>query len=239
MPDQYQESGEFLDLLSIDAWQALRDPVRQALAGARVDAPAVDLGAGSGRGVQVLAETVPACEIIAVEPSPVQRAALHARIVDDPDLAARTTVVAATAEQVALPETLGAALAINVIGHLTAADRRALWQRLAGRLSVGAPLVVNLQPPDTAVAVAETEFTTVRIGRLRYQGSASARPAGPDRVTWRMRYRVLDDDDRSVREIVAEYAWQVISPAQLIGELSAAGFTTELGELGVVRATRS
>jgi hypothetical protein len=169
----------------------------------------------------------------------VQRAALHARIVDDPDLAFRTTVVAATAEQVDLPETIGAVLAINMIGHVTPADRRGLWQRLASRMRPGAPLVVNLQPPSEAVAVAEAEFTTVRVGRLRYQGSGSAQPAGPDRVTWRMRYRVLDDEDRTVREVSAEYAWQVMSQAQLIDELSGAGLTTEVGQHGVVRAVRT
>jgi hypothetical protein len=40
MLDQYQESGEFLDLLSVDAWQALQAPVRHALAGADAGAPA-------------------------------------------------------------------------------------------------------------------------------------------------------------------------------------------------------
>ena len=239
MFDQYQEAGEFLDLLSVDAWQALRAPVQQALVGASADAPAVDLGAGSGRGVQILAETIPTGEIIAVEPSPVQRAALHARILDDPDLASRTTVVAGTAEQVALPETIGAVLAMNMIGHLSAEDRRTLWERLAGRLRDGAPLVVNLQPPAEAVAVPESEFTTVRLGRLRYQGSGSAEPAGDGRVTWRIRYRVLDDEGRPVREVVADYVWYVMSESQLIRELSAAGFTTQVGQLGVVRATRS
>ncbi|WBB99838.1 class I SAM-dependent methyltransferase [Solwaraspora sp. WMMA2080] len=239
MLDQYQESGEFLDLLSVDAWQTLRTPARQALAGVRSDAPAVDLGAGSGRGVQVLAETVPSCEIIAIEPSPVQRAALHSRIVAAPDLAARTTVVAATAERATLPRTISAALVLNMIGHLQPVDRRALWQRLAARLRAGAPLVVNLQPPDAAVPVPEFEFTTVRVGRFRYQGSGSARPAGPDQVIWRMRYRVLDDQDQPVRDVAAEYAWQVLSQEQLIDELSAAGFATEIGQLGVVRATRS
>lgn len=239
MLDQYQDSGEFLDLLSVDAWRALRAPVQHALTGARTDAPAVDLGAGSGRGVRILAEAVPGCEIIAVEPSPVQRAALHTRIIDDPDLASRTTVVAATAEQVDLPETIGAALAINMIGHLSVADRRVLWQRLATRLRSGAPLVVNLQPPSEAVAVAKAEFTTVRVGRLRYRGSGSAQPAGPDQVTWSMRYRVFDDEDRTVREVSAEYPWQVLSQGQLLDELSAAGFTTEVGQLGVVRAVRT
>ncbi|ROO60483.1 methyltransferase family protein [Micromonospora sp. Llam0] len=238
MLDQYQEAGEFLDLLSVDAWEALRTPVQQALVGSSSSAPAVDLGAGSGRGVQILAETLPAGEIIAVEPSPVQRAALHARIVDDPDLVSRTTVVAGTAQQVALPESIGAVLAMNMIGHLTAAERGALWQRLASRLCDGAPLVVNLQPPAEAVAVPESEFTTVRVGRLRYQGSGAAQPAGADQVTWRMRYRVLDDEGRSVREIVADYTWYVVSESQLIEELSAAGFTTEVGQFGVVRAVR-
>ncbi len=77
--DEYHDSGEFLDLLSLDAWQALRDPVRSALAGAAPQAgPIVDLGAGSGLGTLLIAEVLPAARILAVEPSAVQRAACSA-----------------------------------------------------------------------------------------------------------------------------------------------------------------
>ncbi|MEV7232094.1 class I SAM-dependent methyltransferase [Polymorphospora sp. NPDC051019] len=240
MVDLYQDSGEFLDVMSLGAWMALREPVRQALAGvASSSDPIVDLGAGSGLGVAVAAEVAPHVEILAVEPSPVQRAALHARLGMAADLMRRVTVVAGGAERFGLPDRIGAVLAINMIGHLAPAERRGLWRRLVGRLSDGAPLVVNLQPPAEPVAIAETVFGTVQVGRLRYEGSGSVEPAGADVVMWHMRYRVLDEGGDPVREFTADYPWHVLSVPQLVAELSAAGFLAQAGPLDVVRAVRA
>ena len=235
--DEYHTSGEFLDPFSHGAWRALREPVVAALAGAAPDAgPVVDLGAGSGLGTRVIAETLPYAHILAVEPSAIQRAALFARL---DGLHDRVTVVAADAESADLPDRLGAVVAINMIGHLDADARRALWRRVADRLAPGAPLVVNLQPPAEPVEVPETEFVTVRVGGHTYVGSGAAQRASPDSVTWRMRYRVRDDAGRPVREASAEYRWHVLSPAGLLAELSAAGFDAAVGSLDVVRAVIS
>lgn len=235
--DDYRESGEFLDLFSHDAWQALGDPVRAALTGAVPDAgPVVDLGAGSGLGTRLIAVAVPDAHILAVEPSAIQRAALFARIGSDDDLRGRVTVVAADAENVELPGRLGAVVAINMIGHLDPDARRELWRRIADRLAPGAPLVVTLQPPAEPVEIPETGFVTVRVGGHVYMGNGAARPTGPDTVIWRMRYRVLDGADRLVRETTAEYRWHVLSPKALLAELAAAGFDSETGPFDVVRA---
>ena len=60
MADEYAASGEFLDVLSRDAWGIFREPVTAALTDADTDAgPFVDLGAGSGRGTLLLAGLAP------------------------------------------------------------------------------------------------------------------------------------------------------------------------------------
>jgi hypothetical protein len=232
--DEYHESGEFLDLFSHEAWQALREPVQAALSGAAPETgPVVELGAGSGLGTRVIAEMLPAARILAVEPSVIQRAALLVRL---DGLRERVTVVAAGAESVALPDRLGAVVAMNMIGHLTPGDRQALWRRVGDRLAPGAPLVVNLQPPTEPTEIPETGFAEVRVGDHTYVGSGAAQPTGPDTIIWQMRYRVLDGSGRVVRETVADYEWYVVSPAVLLAELSAAGFDAEVGPLDVVRA---
>ncbi|MFI6785114.1 class I SAM-dependent methyltransferase [Micromonospora sp. NPDC050276] len=238
MRDEYQISGEYLHLLSEPAWQALRTPVTDALRGADSDATLLDVGAGSGLGTEVLATAVPHGDVVAVEPSPVLRAVLLSRIAAHPDLRQRVTVVAGDALGVDLPTRLGAVLAINMIGHLDPHARRAFLLRVAERLVPGAPLVLNLQPPTEPSTLPFSVFGTVRVGRHTYEGGGSAEPSGSDAVTWRMRYRVLDDDGTALREDHTDYRWHVISAEALLADLDEAGLVGEVGPLDVVRAVR-
>ncbi|MEV4481661.1 class I SAM-dependent methyltransferase [Micromonospora coxensis] len=238
MSDEYQISGEYLHLLSEPAWQALGPPVAEALRGAAGDTTLLDVGAGSGLGTEVLAATVPDGDVVAVEPSPVLRAVLLSRVAARPDLRHRVTVVAGDALGVDLPTRLGAVLAMNMIGHLDPHGRRAFLRRVAERLLPGAPLVLNLQPPAKPTPVPFSVFGAVPIGRHTYEGGGSAEPAGPDSVTWRMRYRVLDADGTALREEHADYRWHVTPAEVLLAELTEAGLTGEVGPLDVVRAVR-
>jgi hypothetical protein len=236
--DAYAESGEFIDVLSQEYWQVLRGPVTAELRQARPDrGPIVDIGAGTGLGTLVAAAAVPEADIIAVEPSPILRAVLLSRLVADEDLRRRVTVQASDAQRMALPDRVGGVLALNMIGHLSAPERRKLWTDLRPRLAPSAPLVVNLQPPAEVTTVAETEFTSVPIGRRIYQGSGGASPAGDDAVTWTMRYRVLDEDGRVERQTVVRYLWHVVSPECLREELTDAGYLVERPTADMVVAT--
>ncbi|WP_435830227.1 class I SAM-dependent methyltransferase [Micromonospora echinospora] len=169
--------------------------------------PAVllDVGAGTGLGTEVLAAAVLDGDVVAVEPSPVLRAVLLSRVAAHPDLRRRVTVAAADALGVDLPARLGAVLAIKMIGHLDAQKRRTFLRRVAERLAPDAPLVLNVQPPSEPTTVPFTVFGTVPLGQHRYEGGGSAEPSGPDSVTWRMRYRVLDTDGTVLREDHATY----------------------------------
>ncbi|MFG3420998.1 class I SAM-dependent methyltransferase [Micromonospora sp. NPDC048063] len=238
MSDEYQTSGEYLHLLSEPAWQALRTPVALALRDAAGDATLLDVGAGTGLGTEVLAAAVPDGDVVAVEPSPVLRAVLLSRLAARPDLRRRVTVVAGDALGVDLPARLGAVLAMNMIGHLDPDGRRAFLRRVAERLAPGAPLVLNLQPPTEPTPVPFSVFGTVPVGHHTYEGGGSAEPSGPDAVTWRMRYRVLDADGTALREDHADYRWHVIPADALLTELTEAGLTGEIGPLDVVRAVR-
>ncbi|TDC38632.1 class I SAM-dependent methyltransferase [Micromonospora sp. KC213] len=238
MSDEYAISGEYLHLLSEPAWQALRTPVTKALGGAVGEATLLDVGAGTGLGTEVLAAAVPDTDVVAVEPSPVLRAVLLSRMAAQPDLRQRVTVVAADALGADLPARLGAVLAMNMIGHLDPDGRRTFLRRIAERLAPGAPLVLNLQPPAEPTPVPFSVFGTVPVGRHTYEGGGSAEPSGPDTVTWRMRYRVLDADGTVLHEDHADYRWHVTPAEVLLADLAEAGLTGEVGPLDVVRAVR-
>ncbi|NGM15859.1 class I SAM-dependent methyltransferase [Verrucosispora sp. WMMA2044] len=238
MGDEYAISGEYLHVLSEPAWHALRTPVTEALRGAVGDGTLLDVGAGTGLGTEVLATAVPDADVFAVEPSPVLRAVLLSRMAARPDLRRRVTVVAADALGADLPARLGAVLAMNMIGHLDPDGRRTFLRRVAERLAPGAPLVLNLQPPAEPTPVPFAVFGTVSVGRHTYEGGGSAEPSGPDTVTWKMQYRMLDADDTVLREDHADYGWHVISAEALLADLAEAGLSGEFGSLDVVRAVR-
>ncbi|MDT5025544.1 MAG: hypothetical protein QOE61_1970 [Micromonosporaceae bacterium] len=237
--DDCAASGEFLDVLSRDAWETLREPLAAAVCGMDPSAgPLGDLGAGSGRGTCLLAGLVPQGTVLAVEPSLVRRAVLVARVVDDPSVQARVTVVAAAAETADLPDRLGGVLAMNMIGHLPPPERRRLWRRIADRLAPDASVVLDVQPSSRAEAVPETDFASVPIGCRCDRGSERAEPEGPERIVWHMRYRVCDERGEAERELTAAYHWHVASPELIEGELMPAGFAVEHGPYGLVRASR-
>lgn len=189
----YDRTGEYVAVLLGVAWQGLGPALAAALDGLDPSAgPVIDVGAGTGLGVRVIATALPDTEIIAVEPDRALRVALLAAVGSDHDLRRRVTVLDADLLAAELPSRIGGLTAMNVIGHFSPADRNRVWTLLAQRLAPGGRAVVNLYPPHTPDTVPETPMGEITIGRRRYTGTASARPAGADAVTWEMTYRIED-----------------------------------------------
>lgn len=219
---EYSPSAEYLHLLIGPMWSPLAGRLAAALSGADPGSgTVVEFGAGTGLGTDVLLDTLHPAPVLVAEPSAHLRAVLLARLSARRD-ADRVTVFPVGATQLPLPERIAAASGMHMIGHLAPAERRALFTALMPWLVPGAPVVFNVQPPDTAVEVPETPPFGVTVGRLRYEGQARAVPAGPDRLRWTMTYRTLDGDTE-IASAVAEYDWWTVSAATLAAELTAAG----------------
>ena len=225
--DEYERSADYVDIMLDAPWRALGPLVAEGLTGYEpTRGPIVDVGAGTGRGVLAAAAAAPTAEIVAVEPSRAMRAVLMARVGADDDLRHRVTVVNGDHTSPQLPDRYGAVLALNVIGHLDPRARAGFWAMLAQRLAPDATALVNLQPPPEAVEVPATAFATVTLGRLTYQGSGRAEPAGTDQVMWHMTYRTVDEEG-TVSEEHVSYRWWVLSEAGLQDEVTAAGLLAE------------
>ncbi|MFC0098938.1 hypothetical protein ACFFKH_15580 [Micromonospora marina] len=78
--------------------------------------------------------------------------------------------------------------------------------------------------------------TTPGRAAVRSGQRGAAQPDGPGALRWQMRYRVLDDSDRLVREVTAAYRWFLVSPEAIVAELTAAGFDATPGPMDIVRA---
>ncbi|WP_320781489.1 class I SAM-dependent methyltransferase [Streptomyces sp. CRN 30] len=221
--DPYERSAEYLDIMIADSWEPLGAAVADVLTGVRARTGAVvDLGAGSGRGVRVICDALPGAPVLAVEPSVAMRAVLLARVHDDAGLRARVTVVPGDSASVRWPEGVRAVVALNMLGHLPPAQRRALWERAARRLAPGGALVFNVTPPFAPAVVERTRMAHAVVGDLVYEGWASARPSGADEITWRMDYRTLSGG-RPLGEASVEYRWWVAGEDVLAAEAAGAG----------------
>jgi SAM-dependent methyltransferase len=225
--DSYQQSAEFIDLMIRDHWKLIGPTVAHALRSVDPSqGPLADIGAGSGIGTRLAAETVPDLEILAIEPSAGLRAVLLSHLADSDDLRRRVTVLAGRLQTAMLPERLSAVIAMNVLGHFPPDDRRRLWSLLADRLSAGGPALLNLTPPTEPVSVPDSLMSQVSIGRHCYEGWARAEPGGDDLLLWHMTYRTLDNG-RVVDERHATYRWWVLSEQRLTDELAMHGLSVE------------
>ncbi|SOE02227.1 class I SAM-dependent methyltransferase [Blastococcus haudaquaticus] len=227
MSEHYEQMGEFHDLFMDDAWERLRPTLTEAFAQLDADATVLDLGAGSGVGTRVLAACTPA-RIIAVEPSRTMRAVLTARVVDDPDLSARVSIVADPLPQALAdcPSPVAGFVCAHVLGHLGAADRRSTFGRIAGLLRPSATGVVTTAPVAGNPAAAVVEEAR-RIGDLTYV----ARHLPPHAGLAVSEYEV-HRDGRLIRRERFTSTWSPPTDDQLRTELAAAGLALELAGPG-------
>jgi precorrin-6B methylase 2 len=143
----YEASAEFYELVAARQAQSSGPALRAALAGVDPSVgPVLEIGAGTGRITEVIADALPSAEIVATEPAAEMRAVLISRAHADPRLRGRVTVVPDSAQRIAagIGAPICAAVVFGVAGHLDAPERVALWRALADRLPPGGPIVVEL-----------------------------------------------------------------------------------------------
>lgn len=224
LSENYDGMGEFHDLFMNSAWARLEPLLREAFASLTGSATVLDVGAGTGLGTRMLARCTPA-RIVAVEPSRTMRAVLTARVADDADLSRRVGIVADRVpgglSRVRAP--LAGFVCAHVLGHLTEADRRATFRRIAELLhpdGIGVVTTAAAGSDPAAVVVEEDR----RIGELTYV--ARYRPPDDDGVSV-AEYEVRDGASVLRREVYTS-TWRTPTDEQLRAELADAGLHLEL-----------
>lgn len=217
---EYDASAEYLHLLSIPMWATLRPRLAAALHDVDPEGgPVLELGAGTGLATDVLLETLDN-DVVAIEPSAALRAVLLARLAHR--RRGRVTVEPCGALEAPLPRQLAGVVGMHMIGHLPPMDRARLWATVATRLVPGAPVVLTVQPPETATAMPAFPWSGVTLGGLTYEGTGHAEPAGPGTVTWHMTYQTRRGED-VLTTATADYRWWVLTADALAAELTTAG----------------
>ena len=218
MTDPYAATAGAYDLLSAP-WRAAQIEALEHLAPRlRPDAgPILDVGAGSGLNTAWLLEEFAAARVLALEPSPAMRAVFLARIAAHPDWTARVTVRPEDFFSATLPDRIGGAILLGVLGHFDPGERAAVLAELGDRLPHDGAALIDLQPPERPEAVAATTFARARVGDLEYRVIGEATPDGGERLRWRMTYLSLDGE-RVLTEEVAEHVYHHPSPETLLAE---------------------
>lgn len=234
MDDFYSPVAEFYDLVPrahAEGEAALRKVLAEVDPGA---GPVVDIGAGTGRTCRIVAEVLPAAKILACEPAPAMRAVLTHDVLADEDLRRRVTIVPEPAESVALPDSMSALILFGVLGHIAAADRRALWDRVLPRLAPGAPVLVELLPVTRPTALPRMDLAREQIGDLVYEGSLEAEPIGGDLIRMTSTWQISGEaaPTRVVRNVSE---WHTFGLDDLAAETGLAGEQLT-AQAGVLRA---
>ncbi|GAB7045056.1 class I SAM-dependent methyltransferase [Catenuloplanes indicus] len=229
--DFYSTSGEFYEMVADRHVRTSAGPLTTALRG--VDpalGPVVEIGAGTGQLTRLIAGRLPAAEIVAVEPATPMRAVLTSRVLGEPDLRRRVTVVAGAAPDLVLPDRISAVVAFGVLGHLGDGDRARLWDLLRPRLPAGAPVVVELMGGHRARRIEPIRMLRETIGAQTYEWWTSAEVAGPRLMRWRTTWKVFSGHE-VVRTVEDAYDWTTLSLEDLAAE---SGMTARhLGGSGV------
>ena len=230
-------TAEFYDLLATAHWDTFGLRLIGILAD--VDAscgPVVDVGSGTGVGLEYLHAAVPDAEIYAVEPSKAMRTALHTRLATVPALRAITTVDPRAFGQAALPKQASALVASAILGHFDDTERGLLWAYIAASLPPGAPAVVELLPPERPIEISKTRYREVAVGAFTYEGWQAATPIDADHMMWTMTY-VVRSGDEQIAEYSVRSRWRCLSIDDVIAEVGGLGLAVQQLTDGVIVIT--
>ncbi|MFT3876594.1 MAG: class I SAM-dependent methyltransferase [Propioniciclava sp.] len=188
--------------------------------------PILDVGAGSGANVALLLERLPAARVCALEPSPAMRSLILGRLAAHPEWFHRVSVRPEDFFFAPLPDRIGGALLLGVIGHFDPQERAAVIAELARRLPRGGAALLDLQDPQRPEVVPAYEFAVATIGDLSYRGIAEAWPVGGERMRWRMTYLTLEGE-RVLTEATTEHDYHHPGPEVLVAEAAQVGLRAE------------
>jgi SAM-dependent methyltransferase len=224
--DGYAGAAQYYDLLHAERIAACVREVLEAL-GSGARRGVLDLGAGTGASTAEIARLIPDTPITAIEPSMGMRTALYARLVADPKLRARTTVLPQTAERFSLPDLVDLVFCLDTSPAFPPPYRPDIWASLREAIAPGGVLLLDLPELDEPKVHPVVEIGRAEIGTLTLVGSRRGETAG-QRQWWEYRYLLTDSDGEVVADDVTElYSWPVTAE-ELRTELTDAGF--ELGE---------
>lgn len=222
--DRYGATARAYDLFAAPHRRAQLAALTETLPSfAPESGPVLDIGAGSGANSAHILEYLPQARVVALEPSAAMRSLALGRIAAHPEWFPRITVRPESFFDAELPDRIGGAIMLGVIGHFDAGERQAVLAELARRLPPGAALLVDLQDPQRPARLEPYEFTAASIGDIEYRGIVEAWPVDDETMRWRMSYLAIAGD-RVLTEDTVEHLYHHPDVERFQREAEDAGF---------------
>ena len=223
--DEYAAAAGAYDLFAAPYRSVQLAAIEELLPRLRPEAgPILDVGAGSGANTAAILERLPDVRVVALEPSRAMRSLILSRLAVRPEWHRRITVRPEDFFSASLPERIGGAILIGVIGHFDPGERAAVLAELAARLPEGGAALFDLQQPERPHRIEPYEFTAATVGELSYRGIAEAWPVDTELMRWRMSYLCLEGE-RVLTEDTAAYEYRHPAPAVVAGEAEDVGLS--------------
>ena len=225
-PDPYASVAGMYDLFAAAQGDAAPPRVQAFAEPARPGMRVLDVGAGTGRVALAVAER--AAEVHCVEPSASMRSALLVKLAQRPDLWPRVTVSAGQAPGLGVAGPFDYAYLAGCLQFLDDAGRRATFAELAGCLSGGAVLALDMvggSPEPPAPDGEDAVVAEAAVGRNRYLMTARVTAASPRGVRIRYTYIIEGDGRRTVHTLERPRFFHGFD--QVRADLTAAGFSVD------------
>lgn len=232
-PDPYAAVAPAYDLFAASARPAQLAALEAWLPFVRPEAgPVLDAGMASALNAAVVLEHVAGAHVWGLEPSRALRGLALSRIAGHPEWFDRVTVRPEDFFSASLPDGIGGALLLGVVGRFDAGERAAVLAELARRLPADGAALLDLRPPGRPRRVEPYEFRAPSVGELAYRGIAEAWPVDLEAMRWRTTYLSLDGE-RVLTEDTVEQLYRHPSPERVAAEAAQVGLAMRpLGEPG-------
>ncbi|HGN0250542.1 TPA: methyltransferase domain-containing protein [Proteus mirabilis] len=225
--DFYTQSAEMYDILSEQHWKTRENTFIESLYLMGINRGNwLNIGAGTGQELAILAQTFPNIHILAIEPSASMRIGLMTRLMMLPKIQHQVTVIADTFQNAILPKSFSAAIICGCIGYFDQNDRRLLWNKLANGLEEKGAILVDTMPFNTPCNISKIQLNSKKIGRHIYEIYLSGKPINEETIRWNMNFKIIEDD-KVIRSFNIERDWYTFGIEQVIKEASREGLVHE------------
>lgn len=223
--ESYIESGEFYELLSEDEWLLRKKSIIDELRTLpKNSGPVIDVGAGTGKGLEIINQVLPRAEIIAIEPNPVMRIGLMTRIMSKRSLREMTTIFPGTFQNFTLPKKLSAVFMFGMIGYFDENSRMKIWKDLSKRLDRDGLIFIDTMMISKPEAVSLTRVVQKKIGSQFYEIWMCGDVIDENLERWTITH-IIKQDDKEIKKFSISYGWYAFGLEKIEEEAKEFGLT--------------